>query len=206
MSGTDHTAEAVLLREADPGADLRTHLNTSNHMRIATIIIVLAVACMPTAGNAQSSAPVAIAFRANADRLGKILVAAAEEMPADKYGYKPTPAQMSFGEVVLHVAGDNDEACPPIAGSKAPPRAKLAPTDDKAKLVARLRESFAFCEQSVAHLDDSNLAREVSAFGVTWTKPALMMERIEDWADHYSQFAIYLRLNGLLPPTARSGS
>jgi len=61
-------------------------------------------------------------------------------------------------------------------------------TDDKAKLVARLRESFAFCEQSVAHLDDSNLAREVSAFGVTWTKPALMMERIEDWADHYSQF------------------
>jgi hypothetical protein len=175
-------------------------------MRIATSIIVLAVACLPSAVDAQSSAPVADAFRRNADRMGKIIVAAAEEMPADKYGYKPTPAQMSFGEVVLHVAGDNDEACPPIAGSKAPARATLAPTDDKAKLVARLRESFAFCEQSVAHLDDASLGGQVSAFGTTWTKPGLMMERIEDWADHYSQFAIYLRLNGLLPPTARSGS
>ena len=132
------------------------------------------------------------------------MVAAAEEMPADKYAYKPTAAQMTFGEIVLHVAADNDEACPPIAGAKAPARTKLAPTDDKAKLVARLRESFAFCEQSVAKLDDSHLGTGVSAFGAQWTQASLMMERVEDWADHYSQFAIYLRLNNLLPPTAKS--
>jgi hypothetical protein len=173
-------------------------------MRLITSIVVLAAAFMPTLRNAQPSAPVSDAFRKNEARMGKILVAAAEAMPADKYGFKPTPAQMSFGEVVLHVAGDNDEACPPIAGMKAPARATLSPTDDKAKLVARLRESFEFCSQSIAHLDDSNLTAQASAFGATWTKPALMMERIEDWADHYSQFAIYLRLNGLLPPTARS--
>jgi hypothetical protein len=175
-------------------------------MRIATSIVLLAVAYLPTLGTAQSSAPVADAFRHNAGRMGKNLVAAAEEMPADKYGYKPTPAQMTFGEVVLHVAQDNDEACPPIAGMKAPERAKLTPTDDKAKLVARLRETFAFCDQSVAHLDDSNLGDQVSAFGEKWTRPALMMERVEDWTDHYSQFAIYLRLNGLLPPTAKPRS
>jgi DinB superfamily len=176
-------------------------------MRIATYMIVVAAACLPTLGHAQSSAPVANAFRKNAARAEKNLVAAAEEMPADKYGYKPTPAQMTVAEVVLHVAQDNDEACPPIAGKKAPARAKLAPTDDKAKLVERLRDSFAFCEQSVAHLDDSNLgADNVSAFGATWTVAALMMERIDDWADHYSQLAIYLRLNGLLPPTARPRS
>jgi hypothetical protein len=175
-------------------------------MRVTSSIIILAVACLPTLGNAQSQAPVADAFRHNSARMGKILAAAAEEMPADKYGYKPTPAQMTFGEIVLHVAKDNDEACPPIAGMKAPERAKLTPTDDKAKLVARLRETFAFCDQSVARLNDSNLAGNASAFGDQWTKPALMMERIEDWADHYSQFAIYLRLNGLLPPTAKPRS
>jgi hypothetical protein len=170
---------------------------------ITTSIIVLAAAFAPTLRHA-ASAPVSDAFRRNEARMGKILVAAAQEMPADKYGYKPTPAQMSFGEVVLHVAGDNDEACPPIAGMKAPARPTLSPTDDKAKLIARLQESFDFCSQSIAHLDDANLDAQASAFGTTWTKPALMMERIEDWADHYSQFAIYLRLNGLLPPTARS--
>ncbi len=172
-------------------------------MRIASSLVVLAVAFLPTLGTAQGSAPVADAFRDEKASMEKNLVASAEEMPADKYGFKPTPAQMSFGQVVLHVARDNDEACPPIGGTKAPEREKLTPTDDKAKLVARLRDSFAFCDQSVAHVNDSDLGGQVSAFGVTWTRVALMNERMEDWADHYSQMAIYLRLNKLLPPTAQ---
>jgi hypothetical protein len=178
-------------------------------MRIASSVVVVALAALPALpalGTAQSSAPAADAFRQNAARAEKNLVAAAEEMPAGKYGYKPTPAQMTFAEIVLHVAQDNDEACPPIGGAKSPERAKLTPADDKAKLVTRLRDSFAFCEQSVAHLDDSDLAGRVSAFGEKWTRPGLMMERVEDWADHYSQFAIYLRLNNLLPPTAKPRS
>jgi hypothetical protein len=175
-------------------------------MRIASSVVVLALAALPALATAQSSAPAADAFRHNAVRAEKNLVAAAEEMPADKYAYKPTPAQMTFAEIVLHVAQDNDEACPPIGGAKAPDRAKLTPTDDKTKLVARLRESFAFCEQSVAHLDDSNLAGNVSAFGAQWTRAGMMMERVDDWSDHYSQFAIYLRLNNLLPPTAKPRS
>jgi acetyl esterase/lipase len=180
--------------------------NASNPMRISSSVVVLALAAVPAVGTAQSSAPAADAFRHNAARAEKNLVAAADEMPADKYGYKPTAAQMSFAEIVLHVAQDNDEACPPIGGAKAPDRAKLTPADDKTKLVARLRESFAFCEQSVAHLDDSNLAGSVSAFGQQWTRVAMMMERVDDWSDHYSQFAIYLRLNNLLPPTAKPRS
>ena len=171
-------------------------------MRRASFAVLL-IAGLPALGLAQSKAPVAEAFRDHAKRMGRILVAAAEEMPADKYGYKPTPAQMSFGQVVLHVARDNDEACLPIGGAKAPERAKLSPTDDKAKLVARLRESFDSCNQAVANLDDSNLGGELSAFDYKWTRAALMIERADDWADHYSQFAIYLRLNGHLPPTAK---
>jgi len=172
-------------------------------MRTPEIAVLLATAFFPVLGFAQPKAPVSDAFRENESRLGKNLVAAAEEMPADKYGYKPTPAQMTFGEVVLHVAKDNDEACPPIVGQKAPDRASVSATDDKAKLVQRLRDSFATCEQAIAHLNDSDLGGNAQAFGVQWTRAALMDERQEDWADHYSQFAIYLRLNGLLPPTAR---
>jgi hypothetical protein len=182
---------------------ISTPPNASHPVRIATSLAVLAIAFLPTIGSAQGSAPVADAFRDNKAEMEKNLVAAAEEMPEDKYGYKPTPAQMSFAQVVLHVARDNVIACPPIGGTKAPDRETLTPTDDKAKLVARLRDSFAFCDQSVAHLNDSDLGGQVSAFGVTWTRVALMNERMEDWADHYSQFAIYLRLNNLLPPTAR---
>ena len=171
-------------------------------MTKTNIVVVLAAAFVPALASAQSS-PVSDAFRKLLSRQAKNLVASAEAMPANKYGFKPTAAQMTFGEVVLHVAGDNDEACAPVGGIQAPKRATLAPTDDKTKLIARLRESFALCDQAVAHLDDSGLNAPVSAFGEQVTRAALMYERTEDWADHYSQMAIYLRLNGLLPPTAR---
>lgn len=172
-------------------------------MRIVSSVVFLASVTLPALASAQSSAPVSDAFRRTLGRLEKNVVASAEAMPAEKYAFKPTPAQMTFGEVVLHVAGDNDEACAPIGGVQAPKRATLAPTDDKAKLIARLRESFALCQQVAAHLNDSKLSGPASAFGVQWTRAALMSERTEDWADHYSQMAIYLRLNGVLPPTAR---
>jgi hypothetical protein len=43
----------------------------------------------------------------------------------------------------------------------------------------------------------------VTGFHIKWSQIGLMNERTNDWADHYSQMAIYLRLNGVLPPTAR---
>jgi hypothetical protein len=180
-------------------------------MRASSIVAVLASTLVPALAFAQSSsapaatsnAPVADAFRETEGNMEKRLVAAAETMPADKYSFKPTPAQMTFGQVVLHVADDNDLACPGIGFVQAPQRDKLTPTDDKDKLVARLKDTFALCDQVFGKLDDSKLGSQVSGFGVTWTQIGLMSERTEDWADHYSQMAIYLRLNGKLPPTAR---
>ena len=171
------------------------------YSRIA--LCLLAAASLPALGVAQSSAPIADAFRHAASQMGRNLVASADEMPADKYGYRPTPAQMSFGQVIVHIAHDSDEGCASIGGVKAPERAAVAATDGKDKLVARLRETFTFCDQALDHLTDAGLGDEVSAFGRKWTRGAMILETAGDWADHYSQFAIYLRLNGLLPPTAK---
>lgn len=173
-------------------------------MRAPSIVALLATTLVPAFGIAQTSkAPVADAFRDTESKFSKNLVAAAEAMPADKYNFKPTPAQMTFGQVVLHVAVDNDLACPGIGFMQAPQRDRLSPTDDKDKLVGLLKDTFALCDQVFGKVDDSKLGDQVSGFGVTWTQVGLMSERTEDWADHYSQMAIYLRLNGKLPPTAR---
>jgi len=131
-------------------------------------------------------------------------MAAADEMPADKYSYKPTPAQMTFGAIVAHLADGNDYFCGAIGGVKAPDRSKIAATDSKDVLVARLKETFAFCDQALASLDDSKLSEQLPFFGgKTRTRASIMTITTGDWADHYSQSAIYLRLNGLLPPTAQ---
>ncbi len=152
---------------------------------------------------AAQSAPVAKAFRDDASSQAKKLVAAAESMPADKYAFKPTPAQMSFGEIVTHLSGGNDILCSAISGQAAPKRAKVAPTDSKDALVGRLKETFQFCESSLGSLDDSKLSEMMTVFGEKMTRAGVMTETVGDWADHYSQAAIYLRLNGVLPPTAK---
>jgi hypothetical protein len=153
---------------------------------------------------AAAQAPVSDALRSTAKRSGTNLVAAAEEMPAGKYGFKPTPAQMSFGDVIAHLSGGNDFLCSSISGVQAPKRPEITGTAPKAKLVSALKESFQFCDSSLGKVGDSGLSQKVPFFGNREVPRAeMMLAAAEDWADHYSQLAIYLRLNGLLPPTAK---
>lgn len=176
-------------------------------MKAFPSFLVLALCAAPALGAAQQAVnPVSSALRTLAQRGQRNLVAAAEEMPADKYGFKPTPAQMSFGEVMGHVAGSNEYLCATIAGTKAPAseEAAAASAEGKDKLIARIKQSFAFCDSALAKVDDSKLADSVPFFGGRQVSRALaVLALAQDWADHYTQTAIYLRLNGLLPPTAR---
>ena len=171
-------------------------------MRLRFVIPFAAVAAFPLMAAAQS--PVADAFKADAMQEGKNLVAGAETMPADKYGFKPTPAQMSFADIVVHLSGGNDFLCGTLTGKKAPKREKIAASAGKDALVARLKETFQFCDEALSSLDDSKLGEELPMFGGhKMTRAAIELTAVGDWADHYSQMSNYLRMNGQLPPTAK---
>ena len=172
-------------------------------MRVRVLAITLALSVLPCLAAAQD-ASVSQAFRDQATSASKNLQAAAEVMPADKYGYKPTPAQMSFGDIVAHLVEGNDYLCGSIGGMKAPARTKVTGASSKAELTAELKETFAFCDQAFAKLDDTKLNEQLPFFGgKTKSRASVMFVTVGDWADHYSQSANYLRLNGLLPPTAK---
>ena len=172
------------------------------HSRIYSAALA-AIVLLPALAAAQAN-PVAEAFRDNAKSSAKNLIAAAEEFPADKYTYKPTPSQMSVGDIVVHLIQGNDYLCGSIGGVKAPERAKVAATDAKDALIARLKETFAFCDQALAPLTDATLGEQLPFFGGRkMSRAAVMTLTTGDWADHYSQYANYLRLNGMLPPTAK---
>jgi len=181
---------------------------------IASAVLPLALAAQTTTSasaapaHAASTSPVADALRQMQQRFGRILVAAAEAMPAEKYNYRPTPAQMSFAQIQVHLANEgNDQLCSKTAGVPAPQRAAVDSTMTKDQLVARLRETFQFCEQAFAKLDDSKLTEPIQLFGPNpFTRAAAILITVGDWADHYSQEANYLRLNGILPPTAQRRS
>jgi|SRR5690348_9367446 len=176
--------------------------------------VAMALAALPGALVAQAAAtaaparvstsPVADALRSMEARYARNLVAAAEAMPAEKYTYAPTPAQMSWRGIQTHLIEGNDFLCGKIAGSTAPKRTAVDTTATKEQLIARLKETFAFCDSALAKVDDSKLAETMTLFGPNpYTRAATIMITVGDWADHYSQESNYLRLNGLLPPTAR---
>jgi len=162
------------------------------------------MAAAPAPAPTPSANPVSDALRAWEQRSGRNLIAAAEAMPAEKYNYRPTPAQMSFAQIQVHLANEgNDVLCGKTAGVEPPKRVAVDSTATKEQLVARLKETFQFCEQAFSKMDDSKLAESVSMFGMNLSRATAVLITVGDWADHYSQEANYLRLNNVLPPTAQ---
>ena len=135
----------------------------------------------------------------------KILIDAAESMPADRYGYKPTAAQWTFGKIISHMAGDNRITCSAIAGVAPEKSPEPSATASKAELVSALKSSLTFCEQAVSKVNDGMLGDSVTYYGERATRVSPLIGLVEDWSDHYSQLAGYLRLNNVLPPTAKNG-
>ncbi|HVO58070.1 MAG TPA: DinB family protein [Dongiaceae bacterium] len=151
-----------------------------------------------------TTTPVSDAVRGGLARYGKIMPAAADAMPADKFSGKPTPDQITFAHLTLHIAEANFNFCSKLTGNAVPDGAKLSDTDPKDKLVANLKNSFAFCDAALAKLDDSHLADPVQLGpNRTVTRAALMFILVGSWADHYSAQSAYLRQSGILPPTAQ---
>jgi uncharacterized damage-inducible protein DinB len=148
--------------------------------------------------------PVTSAVKEIFPRQQKNLLGAAETMPADKYSYKPTPEQITFGHLVMHIATSNDLLCSKIGDVAAPKTDDLKDSDGKDKLVAALKASFEFCDGVLAKADDSKLGNTMELWkGRQATRAAALIALTNDWADHYGAAAMYLRLNGLLPPSAQ---
>ena len=156
-----------------------------------------------TAVFAQEKNPVTSVVREILPRQQKNLVAAVEEMPADKFNYKPTEQQVTFGHMVLHIVESNNHLCARIGDVPEVKSTPLTETDGKEKLITALKASFDFCTTALEKVDDSKLGDEVELFGGRKGPRAFALIALtNDWADHYASAAMYLRLNGLLPPTA----
>jgi hypothetical protein len=169
-------------------------------------MLMVSVACVaqdaaPPAGPVAN--PVSTMVKSQLTRYEKNMVGAADLMPAEKYNFKPTAEMNTFGHMVMHIAQSNYFLCSKISGQAAPD-VKIADTDGKDKLVAALKGSFEFCTTALGGVDDSKLSDPLTLFGNRQTSRAgALIILSDDWYDHYSAQAVYLRLNGILPPTAQ---
>ncbi len=138
--------------------------------------------------------------------IGRKLIAMAEDFPEDKYDFKPTPAQRSFAEQLLHMAGANYYFTNPVIGKKPPtgdPKRDQYKT--KADVVAFVKKSFADGAAAIQAKGDTGMSEPVA------NPFAPQQDRISDLAygfiehdgEHYGQLVVYYRLSGLVPPESR---
>jgi len=176
-------------------------------------IVLFVAACMASAQSTPPASaspaapvkdPVATSLRMLLTRSQNNTVGAIEAMPADKFSYKPTPDQMSFGHLVAHIVGSNNFLCAKAANVDAPKVEEVKETDSKDKLLAATKASFEFCGTALGKMDDSKLGDSVELFGGRQFPRAMAaLGLASGWADHYAAAAMYLRLNNILPPTAQ---
>jgi len=170
---------------------------------IAALLLLAASAAAQTTP-ATTKNPVSTALRDILPGRQKNTVAAVEAMPADRFNYKPTADQRTFGQLVVHMAETNYLLCSRAADVPPPKVEEGKDTDSKDKLVAALKASFDFCYDVLAKMDDSKLAETTEGFGGKQvTRSWISLTLAGAWADHYAETAMYLRLNGVLPPTGR---
>lgn len=138
---------------------------------------------------------------------GEFTIAVAKLMPADSYGFRPVPEELSFGQLMVQIGGANLNACANASGLQPPAvPAKLteALRDEKIgidKNVSHqfLKDPFEFCNQAVASMTPAKLDAVVGATrkmtGFEW-----LWSYFTHTAHHRGQAEVYLRVKGIKPP------
>lgn len=137
---------------------------------------------------------------------------ALDAIPASSYGFRPTPAQQSIGHVAQHLETANYALCSTIGPERHALSARDSLADTikarwpKDTLIARVRASLLFCAAAIGKLSDSQLADTLTIDTPSGPQTVLraryLMLLITDLAEHYSQLSSYMRLLGLVPPSA----
>ena len=171
-------------------------------MRSVFLSCLLCASALPLF--AQSKSPAADVLREMLKGRAKNTVAAFEEMPADKFDYKPTADQMTFGHLAAHIVEGNYYFCANVGDVPQPKITELKGSEGKDALVAAVKSSFDFCTSALEKASDAKMSENITWFD---DKPRArawaFLGLASSWADHYGMAAMYLRQNGLLPPTAK---
>ena len=128
-------------------------------------------------------------------------LAVAETMPADSYDFKPNPQEMTFGELMIHIAQSNSEAFARVAATKElePPSGK-----DKQTAIKFLADSFDKCAKDFAATTPEQLNKMFDIpDGGQATGLEVLWWAFTDTAHHRGQAEVYLRVKKITPPHYR---
>ena len=134
-----------------------------------------------------------------------MLTAIVAAMPEDKWDFKPVKEVRSFREMVEHLVEDGYSHIGYTKGMTREESGKLTTKiknlHTKAELTKALDESYDYGDKVLSEITDQNAMDKVNGMrGERQTRVEAALVAFEDQMDHYGNFVVYLRLNGIVPP------
>jgi uncharacterized damage-inducible protein DinB len=179
-----------------------------NRIRLAVASLLLC----PAVATAQTANPILTSLTSFGTQYSRWLTAAFDSVPESKYTFKPTEKQMTVGTIAQHLEAANYQICSGFSGMPWNRTAKDSlPESEKAAwpkdtLTARLKASFAFCNDAFAKMSDAALGEDMQVGPPnnrrTVPKARYAIVYVTDLVDHYSQMANYMRAMGMTPPSS----
>jgi uncharacterized damage-inducible protein DinB len=150
--------------------------------------------------------PVSESIRAQYELVKTNVVASAQQMPEDLYGFQATEEVRTFGELIGHLAFAQFNICAGLRG-EANPRADEGNLEQtlhsKADLVRAIEEAFAFCDPAYAEATDASMGDQVQFFGNQAVRHYPMTFALVHAYEHYGNIVTYMRLNDMVPPSSQ---
>lgn len=196
--------EGILQRFARP--EMRS-FPSEVHVKKTLCFLFAALTAIPIAVLAQESPaapanPIATSEKGVYGYISGLVIAAAEKMPEENYGFKPTPEVRSFGQLVGHVADAQYGFCSTAMDEPNPMKDIEKSKTSKADLVAALKDAVAYCNKAYAGMTDAQGGQIVKLMNHNMAKMAVLSINTAHTDEHYGNMVTYLRLKGIVPPSS----
>ena len=182
---------------------------------VARLALSMGLAVLPVlAQEAAKKAPPKPALGASEavleqwNEIGRKLIAIAEDLPEDKYDYKPNPDSRTFEALLIHVSASMYYFTDPAQNKKPryadDPKPAELKINNKADLVAYVKQCVKDGADVIKAKGDKGMNESVNAGGPRLSKVGdLAYGLIEHSGEHYGNLVVYYRNNGLVPPESR---
>ena len=174
----------------------------AHRVRLVLLLVCLAMwGGAPAQAQSGGDSPLLGPLKQQWERTRGFVVRTAEVVPEDKYDFKPTPEVRSLREQLIHIVEENYFFMGMVSGEKKAPPSNL---NTKAEIIQALNGSYDHGARILAGLNDATAMEIVPVMGnrqgPRWSM-ALM--NIVDNMNHYGNLVVYMRLNGIVPPSSQ---
>ncbi len=164
----------------------------------------------PLLAQQQQPADFATSIKNQYNQNKRYILASAEKMPADAYGWRPAGLEAelrTFGQILAHIANENNQTCSRLTGKPNPPHLDDAKgTFTPAEATKILNDSFALCDPLFNGLTNQNVSEMVKMpgrNGTTMERPrgASLISDLTHSNEQYGMIMVYFAMKGLVPPS-----